>query len=253
MHEFTEPSVCIVKHTNPCGVASAKNITEAYGKAFQTDPTSAFGGVIASNMLIDEECAEKMIDTQFIEVLVAPDFSIKALEILLQKPNIRVLKSNGNSTDIYENKMIHGVGLIQSTDLEEFSEMNLDFVTTSKPNETEIEDLIFAMKVAKHAKSNAIVLAKNKMTLGVGAGQMSRVVSMKIAFMKADEEGLDVTNCVLASDAFFPFRDNIDLAASKGVAHIIQPGGSVKDKEVIEAAQENDVTMTLTGIRHFKH
>ena len=179
VHEFTEPSVCIVKHTNPCGVASAKNITEAYGKAFQTDPTSAFGGVIASNMLIDEECAEKMIDTQFIEVLVAPDFSIKALEILLQKPNIRVLKSNGNSTDIYENKMIHGVGLIQSTDLEEFSEMNLDFVTTSKPNETEIEDLIFAMKVAKHAKSNAIVLAKNKMTLGVGAGQMSRVVSMK--------------------------------------------------------------------------
>jgi phosphoribosylaminoimidazolecarboxamide formyltransferase/IMP cyclohydrolase len=164
-----------------------------------------------------------------------------------------VLKSNGNSTDIYENKMIHGVGLIQSTDLEEFSEMNLDFVTTNKPNETEIEDLIFAMKVAKHAKSNAIVLAKNKMTLGVGAGQMSRVVSMKIAFMKADEEGLDVTNCVLASDAFFPFRDNIDLAASKGVAHIIQPGGSVKDKEVIEAAQENDVTMTLTGIRHFKH
>ena len=149
--------------------------------------------------------------------------------------------------------MIHGVGLIQSTDLEEFSEMNLDFVTTNKPNETEIEDLIFAMKVAKHAKSNAIVLAKNKMTLGVGAGQMSRVVSMKIAFMKADEEGLDVTNCVLASDAFFPFRDNIDLAASKGVAHIIQPGGSVKDKEVIEAAQENDVTMTLTGIRHFKH
>jgi phosphoribosylaminoimidazolecarboxamide formyltransferase/IMP cyclohydrolase len=117
VHEFTEPSVCIVKHTNPCGVASAKNITEAYGKAFQTDPTSAFGGVIASNMLIDEECAEKMIDTQFIEVLVAPDFSIKALEILLQKPNIRVLKSNGNSTDIYENKMIHGVGLIQSTDL----------------------------------------------------------------------------------------------------------------------------------------
>ena len=253
VHEFTEPSVCIVKHTNPCGVASAKNITEAYGKAFQTDPTSAFGGVIASNMLIDEECAEKMIDTQFIEVLVAPDFSIKALEILLQKPNIRVLKSNGNSTDIYENKMIHGVGLIQSTDLEEFSEMNLDFVTTNKPNETDIEDLIFAMKVAKHAKSNAIVLAKNKMTLGVGAGQMSRVVSMKIAFMKADEEGLDVTNCVLASDAFFPFRDNIDLAASKGVTHIIQPGGSVKDKEVIEAAQENDVTMTLTGIRHFKH
>ena len=149
--------------------------------------------------------------------------------------------------------MIHGVGLIQSTDSLDISAIELKFATENKPSDKDVEDLIFAMKVAKHAKSNAIVLAKNKMTLGVGAGQMSRVVSTKIAFMKAEEEGLDVTNCVLASDAFFPFRDNIDLAAEKGVSHIIQPGGSVKDEEVIEAAEENNLTMTLTGVRHFKH
>ena len=144
--------------------------------------------------------------------------------------------------------MIHGIGLIQSTDLEDFSKLNLNFVTKNTPSKDNIEDLIFAMKVAKHAKSNAIVLAKNKMTLGVGAGQMSRVVSTKIAFMKAEEEGLNVEGCVLASDAFFPFRDNIDLAAKKGVAHIIQPGGSKKDEEVFKAADENNLTMTLTGV-----
>ena len=149
--------------------------------------------------------------------------------------------------------MIHGVGLVQSTDIVNFAELNLDHVTNNQPSKNEIDDLIFAMKVAKHAKSNAIVLAKNKMTLGIGAGQMSRVVSTKIAFMKAEEEGLDVANCVLASDAFFPFRDNIDFAASRGVLHIIQPGGSVKDDEVIKAAEEKNLTMTFTGVRHFKH
>ena len=253
VNEFHEPSVCIVKHTNPCGVASAKNILEAYKKAFQTDPTSAFGGVIACNAKVDAECAEKMINNQFIEVLVAPEYEDEALKILLQKPNIRVLKSKNVKTDPYENKMIHGIGLIQSTDLKDFSKLNLNFVTKNTPSKDNIEDLIFAMKVAKHAKSNAIVLAKNKMTLGVGAGQMSRVVSTKIAFMKAEEEGLNVEGCVLASDAFFPFRDNIDLAAKKGVAHIIQPGGSKKDEEVFKAAEENNLTMTLTGVRHFKH
>jgi phosphoribosylaminoimidazolecarboxamide formyltransferase/IMP cyclohydrolase len=164
-----------------------------------------------------------------------------------------VLRSNDVATDIYENKMIHGVGLVQSTDIVNFAEMKLEHVTNNYPSKHEIDDLIFAMKVAKHAKSNAIVLAKNKMTLGIGAGQMSRVVSTKIAFMKAEEEGLDVANCVLASDAFFPFRDNIDFAASKGVLHIIQPGGSIKDDEVIKAAEEKNLTMTFTGVRHFKH
>ena len=253
VNEFSEPSVCIVKHTNPCGVASDSTILEAYKKAFQTDPTSAFGGVIACNALVDEKCAKTMLENQFIEVLVAPGYSEEAINILQQKPNVRVLISNEVETDNYENKMIHGVGLIQSTDSLDISAIDLKFATENKPSNKDIEDLIFAMKVAKHAKSNAIVLAKNKMTLGVGAGQMSRVVSTKIAFMKAEEEGLDVTNCVLASDAFFPFRDNIDLAAEKGVSHIIQPGGSVKDEEVIEAAEENNLTMTLTGVRHFKH
>ena len=253
VNEFSEPSVCIVKHTNPCGVASDSTILEAYKKAFQTDPTSAFGGVIACNALVDETCAKTMLENQFIEVLVAPGYSEEAISILQQKPNVRVLISNEVETDNYENKMIHGVGLIQSTDSLDISAVELKFATKNKPSDKDVEDLIFAMKVAKHAKSNAIVLAKNKMTLGVGAGQMSRVVSTKIAFMKAEEEGLDVTNCVLASDAFFPFRDNIDLAAEKGVSHIIQPGGSVKDEEVIEAAEENNLTMTLTGVRHFKH
>ena len=253
VNEFSEPSVCIVKHTNPCGVASDSTILEAYKKAFQTDPTSAFGGVIACNALVDETCAKTMLENQFIEVLVAPGYSEEAISILQQKPNVRVLISNEVETDNYENKMIHGVGLIQSTDSLDISAIDLKFATKNKPSDKDVEDLIFAMKVAKHAKSNAIVLAKNKMTLGVGAGQMSRVVSTKIAFMKAEEEGLDVTNCVLASDAFFPFRDNIDLAAEKGVSHIIQPGGSVKDEEVIEAAEENNLTMTLTGVRHFKH
>ena len=253
VEEFDEPSVCIVKHTNPCGVASTDNILSSYKKAFQTDPTSAFGGVIASNDEIDEECAKYMINNQFIEVVIAPSFTTEAQAIFNKKPNVRVLISKDVATDIYENKMIHGVGLVQSTDIANFADMNLKHVTKKHPLKNEINDLIFAMKVAKHAKSNAIVLAKNKMTLGIGAGQMSRVVSTKIAFMKAKEEGLDVTDCVLASDAFFPFRDNIDLAASKGVTHIIQPGGSVKDDEVIEAAEANNLTMTFTGVRHFKH
>ena len=258
VNEFSEPSVCIVKHTNPCGVASDKNVLEAYKKAFQTDPTSAFGGVIASNSPVDEKCAKTMLDNQFIEVLVAPSFSEEAINILKQKPNVRVLISHGVDYSEceyrkYEDKNIYGLRLSQSTDAIDISAIDLKFATKNKPDEKDIEDLIFAMKVAKHAKSNAIVLAKNKMTLGVGAGQMSRVVSTKIAFMKAEEEGLDVANCVLASDAFFPFRDNIDLAAEKGISHIIQPGGSVKDEEVIQAAEENNITMTLTGIRHFKH
>ena len=199
-----------------------------------------------------------MLDNQFIEVLVAPSFSEEAINTLKKKPNIRVLISHDvdfSECDIRKNetKFIYGVTLRQSTDTLDISAIDLEFATKNRPNEKDIEDLIFAMKVAKHAKSNAIVLAKNKMTLGVGAGQMSRVVSTKIAFMKAEEEGLDVANCVLASDAFFPFRDNIDLAAEKGISHIIQPGGSVKDEEVIQAAEENNITMTLTGIRHFKH
>jgi phosphoribosylaminoimidazolecarboxamide formyltransferase/IMP cyclohydrolase len=253
VQEFNEPSVCIVKHTNPCGVASSKDILESYKKAFQTDPTSAFGGVIACNNEIEKETANYMVNNQFIEVLIAPSYTKEAIEILQSKPNIRVLRGNHNEIDIFENRIINGIGLVQSSDTEDFSSMEFKHVTKISPTLEQLDDLIFAMKVAKHGKSNAIVLAKNKTTLGVGVGQMSRVISTKIAFLKAEEEGLNVKGCVLASDAFFPFRDNIDFAASKGVSHIIQPGGSVKDEEVIKAADENNLSMTFTGVRHFKH
>ena len=253
VQEFNEPSVCIVKHTNPCGVASSKDILESYKKAFQTDPTSAFGGVIACNNEIEKETANYMVNNQFIEVLIAPSYTKEAIEILQSKPNIRVLRGNHNEIDIFENRIINGIGLVQSSDTEDFSSMEFKHVTKISPTPEQLDDLIFAMKVAKHGKSNAIVLAKNKTTLGVGVGQMSRVISTKIAFLKAEEEGLNVKGCVLASDAFFPFRDNIDFAASKGVSHIIQPGGSVKDEEVIKAADENNLSMTFTGVRHFKH
>ncbi len=251
--EFEEPAVCIVKHTNPCGVATDKNLNKAYEKAFSTDPTSAFGGVIALNANVNSEVMNKMIENQFIEVLIAPDFDDDSLKILSKKPNIRALVGREIAADQEEMKFITVVILSQKTDNADFSNMDLQTKTTIKPAKNELEDLIFALKVAKHVKSNAIVIAKNQMTLGIGAGQMSRVVSTKIAFMKAEEEGLDVANCVLASDAFFPFRDNIDLAAKKGVKHIIQPGGSVKDGEVIKAADEHKISMTMTGIRHFKH
>ena len=251
--EFEDPTVCIVKHTNPCGVASADNLQKAYDKAFSTDPTSAFGGVIALNKTATEDVIKKMIDNQFIEVLVAPNFDKGAKKILEAKPNIRVLKAQIVNPVTKELKSFSGVHLSQEVDNIDFSEIKLKTVSQEKPDKTDLKDMIFALKVAKHVKSNAIVIAKDQMTLGIGAGQMSRVISTQIAFMKADEEGLDSKNCVLASDAFFPFRDNIDLAAEKGVKHIIQPGGSVKDNEVINAADEHKISMTMTGVRHFKH
>ena len=251
--EFEDPTVCIVKHTNPCGVASANDLQNAYDKAFSTDPTSAFGGVIALNKTATEDVIKKMIDNQFIEVLVAPDFDKDAKKILEAKPNIRVLKAQIMNPVTKELKSFSGIHLSQEVDNIDFSEIKLKTVSQKKPDKTDLKDMIFALKVAKHVKSNAIVIAKDQMTLGIGAGQMSRVISTQIAFMKADEEGLDSKNCVLASDAFFPFRDNIDLAAEKGVKHIIQPGGSVKDDEVINAADEHKISMTMTGVRHFKH
>ena len=251
--EFEDPTVCIVKHTNPCGVASADDLQKAYDKAFSTDPTSAFGGVIALNKTATEDVIKKMIGNQFIEVLVAPDFDKDAKKMLEAKPNIRVLKAQIMNPVTKELKSFSGVHLSQEVDNIDFSEIKLKTVSQKKPDKTDLKDMIFALKVAKHVKSNAIVIAKDQMTLGIGAGQMSRVISTQIAFMKADEEGLDSKNCVLASDAFFPFRDNIDLAAEKGVKHIIQPGGSVKDDEVINAADEHKISMTMTGVRHFKH
>lgn len=252
-NEFSQPTVCIVKHTNPCGVASSNSLLNAYEKAFSTDPTSAFGGVIALNKNVDVSTVEKMIANQFIEVLIAPHYDEEALKALKTKPNIRVLKSMPRIQAEKEMKTISGVHLVQDIDNTKIDQLKLNTISIAKPTKDDLEDLIFAMKVAKHVKSNAIVLAKNKMTLGIGAGQMSRVVSTKIALMKAKEQNLNTSGCILASDAFFPFRDNIDLAAKNGIEHIIQPGGSVRDEEIIAAADEHQISMTLTGVRHFKH
>ena len=252
-NEFSEPTVSIVKHTNPCGVASSNSLLNAYEKAFSTDPTSAFGGVIALNKNVDASTVGKMIANQFIEVLIAPDYDEEALKALKTKPNIRVLKSMSRTQAEKEMKTISGVHLVQDIDDTKIDQLKLNTISLAKPTKDDLEDLTFAMKVAKHVKSNAIVLAKNKMTLGIGAGQMSRVVSTKIALMKAKEQNLNTNGCILASDAFFPFRDNIDLAAKNGIKHIIQPGGSVKDEEIIAAADEHQLSMTLTGVRHFKH
>ena len=252
-NEFSEPTVSIVKHTNPCGVASSNSLLNAYEKAFSTDPTSAFGGVIALNRNVDASTVGKMIANQFIEVLIAPDYDEEALKALKTKPNIRVLKSMSRTQAEKEMKTISGVHLVQDIDDTKIDQLKLNTISIAKPTKDDLEDLTFAMKVAKHVKSNAIVLVKNKMTLGIGAGQMSRVVSTKIALMKAKEQNLNTNGCILASDAFFPFRDNIDLAAKNGIKHIIQPGGSVKDEEIIAAADEHQLSMTLTGVRHFKH
>ena len=253
VNEFEKPSVCIVKHTNPCGVASDKDLENAYKKAFSTDPTSAFGGVIALNQKANSKVISSIMANQFVEVLIAPDFDQEAINLLKKKENIRVLKGDKfkHLTESY--KYNSGVYLEQTDDNLNFEKIKLESNTKAKPDSNVINDLLFAMKVAKHVKSNAIVIARDEMTLGIGAGQMSRVISTKIAFMKAKEEKLDVKDCVLASDAFFPFRDNIDIAANEGVKHIIQPGGSVKDDEVIAAADEHGISMTMTGYRHFKH
>ena len=226
---------------------------QAYENAFLTDPTSAFGGVIALNETLSYELAKSIIDKQFVEVIIAPGFEEDAKKILATKPNIRLLISKQTEKKYLETKSMFSVDLSQTSDLVTPEDYEISVVSALKPNESELKDLIFAMKVAKHVKSNAIVLAKNKMTLGIGAGQMSRVVSTKIALMKAKEEGLDVLGCALASDAFFPFRDNIDFAATGGIKHVIQPGGSVRDQEVIDAINEHEMSMCVTGIRHFKH
>ena len=251
--EFLEPAVCIVKHANPCGVSESSSLLQAYENAFLTDPTSAFGGVIALNETLSYELAKSIIDKQFVEVIIAPGFEDDAKKILATKPNIRLLISKQTEKKYLETKSMFSVDLSQTSDLVTPEDYEISVVSALKPNESELKDLIFAMKVAKHVKSNAIVLAKNKMTLGIGAGQMSRVVSTKIALMKAKEEGIDVLGCALASDAFFPFRDNIDFAATGGIKHVIQPGGSVRDQEVIDAINEHDMSMCVTGIRHFKH
>ena len=255
VRELSNSGCVIVKHANPCGVAEANSISKAYDLAFKTDPTSAFGGIIAFNQTVDSDTAKVINERQFVEVIIAPDYEKEATEEFSKKKNIRVLKVDLKQDNPYPGtiKKVSGGILIQDDDLKKINSEQLKCVSKRNPTDHEIEDLIFAWKVAKFVKSNAIVYVKDKQTIGIGAGQMSRVISAEIANLKAHEEGLEVKNAVMASDAFFPFRDGIDKAASSGIAAIIQPGGSIRDDEVIAAADEHDIAMLFTGVRHFRH
>lgn len=252
---FADCACVIVKHANPCGVAQGINPQEAYERAYRTDPTSAFGGIIAFNRAIDANTAKEIISRQFVEVILAPVYSPEALEVFAQKPNIRVLeiKNDGHSTQEWQIQSIQGGILVQDWDRGTIAQSDINIVSEREPSHSEISDLLFAWRVVRAVKSNAIVLAKDLATVGIGAGQTSRVYSAKIAAMKAADEGLNQSELVLASDAFFPFRDGVDAAAAGGVSAIIQPGGSMRDQEVIDAANEHGIAMIFTGMRHFRH
>jgi phosphoribosylaminoimidazolecarboxamide formyltransferase / IMP cyclohydrolase len=255
--EFSEQPACvIVKHANPCGVAIADDILTAYDQAYATDPTSAFGGIIAFNRELDETTAAAIIQRQFVEVIIAPTVSSAAQEVLAAKQNIRVMESglwNAGHSAALDFKRVAGGLLVQDKDFGSISASEVKVVSKRAPTAQEMADLLFAWKVGKFVKSNAIVYCKDGRTIGVGAGQMSRVYSAKIAGIKAADEGLTVPGSVMASDAFFPFRDGIDAAAEAGITAVIHPGGSMRDEEVIAAADEHGLAMVLTGMRHFRH
>ncbi|MCH7822459.1 MAG: bifunctional phosphoribosylaminoimidazolecarboxamide formyltransferase/IMP cyclohydrolase [Proteobacteria bacterium] len=255
VRQFVDPACVIVKHANPCGVAVAQNIHSAYDRAFKTDPTSAFGGIIAFNRPLNAATARAIINQQFVEVIVAPSVDDDAATILTEKRNVRVLVTGPwePSTSGVQYKKVSGGLLVQGSDLGHVTADDLKVVTKKTPTTEQVEDLLFAWTVVKYVKSNAIVFCKDRMTIGIGAGQMSRVYSTRIAAIKAADEGLEVVNSVMASDAFFPFRDGIDAAAEHGIAAIIQPGGSMRDDEVIVAADEHGLAMVFTGMRHFRH
>ncbi|TAL87752.1 MAG: bifunctional phosphoribosylaminoimidazolecarboxamide formyltransferase/IMP cyclohydrolase [Rhodanobacter sp.] len=261
VRSFSKPACVIVKHANPCGVAvSMDGIGHAYDRAHQTDPTSAFGGIIAFNRTVDAATAQAIVERQFVEVVLAPDYADEALQAFARKANVRVLRiplpAEGNLASAYPGNDSRRVGsglLIQTADRGMIGAQDLKVVTRRAPDDAEIDDLIFAWKVAKYVKSNAIVYARDRQTIGIGAGQMSRVYSARIAGIKAADEKLEVAGSVMASDAFFPFRDGIDAAAAAGIKAVIQPGGSMRDAEVIAAADEHDMAMVFTGMRHFRH
>ena len=253
---FEEPSCVIVKHANPCGVASSnKDITEAYQNAFESDPTSAFGGIIAINRKLDGKTALRINDNQFVEVIVAPGIDEEAKEVLAKKENIRLLDLQTMDDPVrgYKFMSVTDGLLMQETDNGQISEKDFKIVSKRQPTKEEIKDCLFAWKVCKFVKSNAIIFAKDNQTIGIGAGQMSRIDSTQIAASKAKERGFETKGCSMASDAFFPFRDGIDAATAMGISSIIQPGGSIRDDEVIEAADEANVAMIFTGMRHFRH
>jgi phosphoribosylaminoimidazolecarboxamide formyltransferase/IMP cyclohydrolase len=250
---FDTPACVIIKHANPCGIALADDTLTAYRRAFATDPSSAFGGIIAFNREVDAATAEA-VSGQFMEVLIAPAYSAAALALLVKKANVRVLAVPLDAGyNALELKRVGGGLLVQTADTFNISAADLKVVTTRQPSAQEISDMLFAWRVAKFVKSNAIVFAADGQTLGVGAGQMSRVDSTRIAVIKAGNAGLALTGCAVASDAFFPFRDGLDVLAAAGAKAVIQPGGSVKDNEVIAAANEHGIAMVFTGHRHFRH
>lgn len=255
VRQFSGPACVIVKHANPCGVAMGDDILKAYELAYQTDPTSAFGGIIAFNQELDEQTAKTIIDRQFVEVLIAPVISAAARDVLTSKKNVRVLECGiwKGTLPSFDYKRVLGGLLVQDRDLGVINDGDLKVVSKRAPTNSEIVDLLFAWKVVKFVKSNAIVYAHNQQTIGVGAGQMSRVYSARVAALKAQDENLKVAGSVMASDAFFPFRDAIDAAHENGITAIIQPGGSVNDAEVIEAVDEYNLSMTFTNLRHFRH
>lgn len=254
---FVKPACVIVKHANPCGVAvSLEGIGAAYDLAYATDPESAFGGIIAFNRELDAATAKAIVERQFVEVIIAPSVTENALSVLSAKQNVRVLVCGelpGSRIAQWDWKRVNGGLLVQDLDVGMIKESDLKVVTKRAPTEAEIHDVIFAWKVAKYVKSNAIIYAKNRQTIGIGAGQMSRINSARIAAIKAEHAGLVVQGAVMASDAFFPFRDGIDNAATVGIQCVIQPGGSMRDEEVIAAADEHGMAMVFTGMRHFRH
>jgi phosphoribosylaminoimidazolecarboxamide formyltransferase/IMP cyclohydrolase len=252
---FDEPACVIVKHANPCGVAVAADIGAAYDLAFATDPESAFGGIIAFNRELDAATAAAIVERQFVEVIIAPSVSEEAIAAVAEKKNVRLLTCGQWSAPgpALDYKRVNGGLLVQDRDLGMMTAGDLKVVTKVQPTEQQMNDLLFAWKVAKFVKSNAIIYAASGQTVGVGAGQMSRVNSARIAAIKAEHAGLQVAGSVMASDAFFPFRDGIDNAGERGIAAVIQPGGSIRDEEVIAAADEHGMAMVLTGMRHFRH
>lgn len=253
--QFDAPACVIVKHANPCGVAVGATITDAYQKAYLTDPTSAFGGIIAFNRALDANTAKQILDQQFVEVIIAPGMEAGVTDILSAKPNTRVLDctSTSNALSGFDLRKVSGGILIQDQDNAAVTAPDLKIVTQRQPSEEEIRDLLFAWKIVKFVKSNAIVYVRDEQSIGIGAGQMSRVYSAKIAGIKAQDENLVVQGSVMASDAFFPFRDGLDAAHEAGITAVIQPGGSRNDEEVIAAADEHGMAMVFTGIRHFRH
>ena len=256
VRQFDTPACVIVKHANPCGVATAASIAAAYEHAYRTDPTSAFGGIIAFNRELDAATARAIVERQFVEVILATGVSVEARAILATKDDVRVLEVGDLAkpvSQMLEYKSVAGGLLVQTRDTASARAEDLRVVTRRAPSPSELEDLLFAWRVVKYVKSNAIVCVKDRATLGVGAGQMSRVVSSKIAALKAHDAGLSLQGASAASDAFFPFRDGLDVMAELGIKSVIQPGGSKRDAEVIAAADEHGIAMVFTGTRHFRH